>query len=358
MARRLPPRPDLHQLRKQAKALLAALHQGDPTAVTTFRDHLPAAAGASREQVLAAGYRLADAQSALARRTGFASWPQLGRHIETLRALEGTWSFQTLVLGGQTVPTASLGASRLHIDGDRFRTETPEAVYEGEFDLDVAQEPYHLDLHFVAGPEAGATNRAIFRLHGDALEICLDPAGGPRPASFASPVGTALAHERLLRIASARPQGVTGGTPPPPAVPAAPAAPLPYVPSPLLTALQGPWSAVAIERDGQALPAGMCRTAVRTMHEHEVTIAFGGQVMLRALVRLDPERTPVPVDYQLVGGPTPGAQQLGLFAWRGDDACFCMGAPGGPRPLDFTCAPGSGRTLSVWRRQRLHRGGA
>ena len=71
-------RPD--RLRRQAKALLALLREADPEAVGTFREHLPAARDMTGEQVREAGFRRADAQSAVARKTGHASWPQLTRH--------------------------------------------------------------------------------------------------------------------------------------------------------------------------------------------------------------------------------------------------------------------------------------
>ena len=95
MSEQLPARPHLDHLRLQAKAPLAALQEGDPDAVATLREHLPAARDMTGEQFREAGFRLANAQSAVARKMGFASWPQLARHVETLRALEGTWSFAT-----------------------------------------------------------------------------------------------------------------------------------------------------------------------------------------------------------------------------------------------------------------------
>jgi hypothetical protein len=101
MAKSLPPRPNLDHLRQQAKALLAALDAGDKKAIGTFRKHLPAAAKMTLTQVRKAGFRLADAQSAIARKTGFSNWPQLARHVEQLRALEGTWEFDSLEVDGR-----------------------------------------------------------------------------------------------------------------------------------------------------------------------------------------------------------------------------------------------------------------
>ena len=59
MSRHLPLRPNLEFLKKEAKSLLDVLLQRDPAA------------------------QLADAQHALARDYGFASWPKLKAHVES-----------------------------------------------------------------------------------------------------------------------------------------------------------------------------------------------------------------------------------------------------------------------------------
>ena len=87
IVKNLPARPNLDHLRRQAKALLEALQSGNKAAVSTFLKYLPAANGLTGKQLLAAGFRLADAQSTVARSTGFANWPQLARHVEQLRSL-------------------------------------------------------------------------------------------------------------------------------------------------------------------------------------------------------------------------------------------------------------------------------
>ena len=167
MEKNLPARPNLDHLRRQAKALLSALESGETEAVSTILKHLPAAKGMTAEQVLGTRFRLADAQSAIARKNGFASWPHLARHVEQLRALEGTWAFARLEIDGSAIPASALEASRLLIDGDRFRTESPEATYEGVFNINVEAQPHEIDIEFVEGPEAGNWNYGIFRLDGD-----------------------------------------------------------------------------------------------------------------------------------------------------------------------------------------------
>ncbi len=68
--RQLPVRPDLDQLKHQAKDLLRAARRGEPAAVVDFERHHPGRIGA-------AGAKLADAQLVLARSYGIASWPRL-----------------------------------------------------------------------------------------------------------------------------------------------------------------------------------------------------------------------------------------------------------------------------------------
>ncbi|MEM6481435.1 MAG: ankyrin repeat domain-containing protein [Pseudomonadota bacterium] len=80
----LPNQPDIDQLKRQAKELLAALRQGAPEAITRFQTSLPAAAGQNTEWL--AQLRLNDAQSCLAREYGFASWAALSDFVDMARA--------------------------------------------------------------------------------------------------------------------------------------------------------------------------------------------------------------------------------------------------------------------------------
>jgi uncharacterized protein (TIGR03067 family) len=353
--KQLPARPNLDHLRRQAKALLAQLHAGDTQAIATIQEHLPAAHGMNADQIRAANFRLADAQSAIARKTGFASWPHLARHVEQLRAMEGTWEFARLEVDGTVYPAGTLSTSRILIDGDRFRTESPEATYEGIFNINVEAEPHEIDIDFVAGPEAGNWNYGIFRLHADQLEICLDMNGKPRPHTFATSAGTGHAYETLERTSAARPKNVTGGSPS--ADDQATTSPqqsiddFHFVDSPTLAQLQGDWLPTKIIRDGQELPAMMLRTGRRSAKQNELTISFGGQTMIHALVRIDEQNDPMHVDYYNLDGPPKGTTQHGIVKWFGDEACFCMANPGHPRPADFTSPAGSGRTLSQWRKK-------
>ena len=78
--RGLPVRPDLDQLRHQAKDLLRAIHAGDPAAIAELREHHPDAPDP-------ASVKLADAQLALARSYQASSWPRMVQAVELCDAI-------------------------------------------------------------------------------------------------------------------------------------------------------------------------------------------------------------------------------------------------------------------------------
>jgi len=79
-ARHLPARPDLKQLKHQAKDLLRAFRDGDPSAVGDFADYHPHRVDATTAQ-------LADAQLVLARSYAAISWPRLVAACELIDAV-------------------------------------------------------------------------------------------------------------------------------------------------------------------------------------------------------------------------------------------------------------------------------
>jgi len=89
MSKPLPARPDLEQLRTQAKDLLKSHKSGDSEAFRRFRESHPDFAASSDPQLRTAAVSLSDAQLVLAREHGFASWPKLKEHIESLELEDG-----------------------------------------------------------------------------------------------------------------------------------------------------------------------------------------------------------------------------------------------------------------------------
>lgn len=79
-SRRLPVQPNLSQLKKQAKELLKAAHQGDAEALADFAEFHP-------DTIEPRDAKLADAQLVLARSYQAASWPRLVQACELIAAI-------------------------------------------------------------------------------------------------------------------------------------------------------------------------------------------------------------------------------------------------------------------------------
>jgi ankyrin repeat protein len=82
--RQFPVRPNLDQLKHQAKDLLRAVHQNDPAAVAELRKHHPR----QTKPIEPADAKLADVQAALARSYGLSSWPRL---VTACRMTDAIW---------------------------------------------------------------------------------------------------------------------------------------------------------------------------------------------------------------------------------------------------------------------------
>lgn len=350
MDKKLPARPNLEHLRQQAKSLLARLNESDAGAAAIFADHLPTARGMSPAEVRAAGFRLADAQSAIARQSGFASWPSLARHVDQLRSLEGSWEFEALEVSGYSIPPGAFANSKMLMDGDRFRMESPEADYEGIFNIDVDQTPHLIDIEFVAGPEAGNWAHGIFDLKGDDLTICLGLTGVPRPTEFASTSDSGHALETLRRASSQRPAGVEGGTPPETTEAMEDPARFEFVESELFARLQGEWKPVEVVINGIALSEQMTGSGTRIFIGNELKVTFGGPTMIHAKVALDETTSPIAADYLDISPHGKGAVNLGILEIEGDVIRVCSAPAGAPRPTDFSAPEGGRHTFSVWQR--------
>ncbi len=88
MAKQLPATPSLEHLKKEAKHILQAYKQRNPSACQTLR-HLDRYSGKTDEEILESKISLAEVQFALATEYGFKSWKALKKHVEAAAATEG-----------------------------------------------------------------------------------------------------------------------------------------------------------------------------------------------------------------------------------------------------------------------------
>lgn len=79
--KRLPARPNLDHLKRQAKDLLNDQRAGEPSALQRIREFHPRFHGLADGAIRASAYSLSDAQLTIAREYGFASWVRLTNHL-------------------------------------------------------------------------------------------------------------------------------------------------------------------------------------------------------------------------------------------------------------------------------------
>ena len=189
--RSLPDRPDLHQIKRQAKELLAAFREGNPDAVGEVASHYHGADATT--------FALHDAQLVLARAYGFESWPKLKVFVD-----------------GATV-TRLIEAVRA---GDRARVEAMLQARPEIINMDVSESDEHRALHHAVLARDTAMVRLLMA-HGADAHIGIYPHRVPTTA-------LAIATERgyddiavIIREAEAKRGHVSrryasASTPPPP----------------------------------------------------------------------------------------------------------------------------------------------
>jgi ankyrin repeat protein len=92
MPKQLPARPNLEQLKKQAKLILKGHKEADPQTLKRIQEHHPRWRKSSEAALQKARFTLADAQLVLANEYGFATWAKLKAHVllhETAPSSEG-----------------------------------------------------------------------------------------------------------------------------------------------------------------------------------------------------------------------------------------------------------------------------
>ena len=183
--RRLPVRPNLDQLRRQAKELLRAIHAGDPAATAELREHHP-------EPIEPAAATLADAQLVLARSYQAASWPRL---VHAVQLADAIWRDDIDTVRALVEGNPSLVHEHVLIRGDS--TWGPPMSFAANLGRDAIVRLLHSrgarDLEHAGG-------RAALQGHTETVRLIYDLAGRPAldtwtlagPAYTLSVEGTAV----------------------------------------------------------------------------------------------------------------------------------------------------------------------
>lgn len=177
--RRLPVRPDLEQLQRQAKELLRAIHASDPNAVAELREHHP-------DRIDPASAKLSDAQLVLARSYQASSWTRL---VHAVRLADAIWRDDL-----DTVRALVTGNPNLLHEDVLIRTDSnwgPPMTYAANLGRDriirFLYEHGAKDLESAAG-------RAALQGKPETVRMIWDMAGRPAPETvgwgFAGPAYT------------------------------------------------------------------------------------------------------------------------------------------------------------------------
>ena len=119
-----------------------------------------------------------------------------------------------------------------------------------------------------------------------------------------------------------------------------------------LKKLQGTWQCVAMEREGNPVPAEALNGSTATYEDDRITLTRDGDVFRRGIVTLDPSRTPKRVNTWDLNGPYEDQTVPGIYEVDGDTLKLCFSRPGAERPVKFSTREGPGVLYCVYQRKK------
>ena len=99
--------------------------------------------------------------------------------------LQGTWSIESMKMGGKDMPAEELKKVKLTFTGDKVIVKADAKNEEHTYTLDAAKKPKQIDITAKAEVIPG-----IYELDGDTLKIATAHKGGVRPTDFNSQDGS------------------------------------------------------------------------------------------------------------------------------------------------------------------------
>src|ERR1700755_2844859 len=102
-----------------------------------------------------------------------------------------------------------------------------------------------------------------------------------------------------------------------------------------LKKFQGTWTFESVEAGGKKLPADQFKGITVTFEGDKYAVKKGGEVVEAATQKLDPSKSPKPLDAKVTEGPNKGAVILGIYEISGDTLKVCFDPEGKKRPTEF-----------------------
>lgn len=118
-----------------------------------------------------------------------------------VRRLQGAWKVVRAESKGEQVPMEDLLQLAIIFVDDAIQVKEGDKINEKfVYALDLKHKPRRIDFTFTDGPKKGRTDRAIYKLDGDDLQICIqEDRNAPRPTDFVTKQGTSLSMVVLKR---------------------------------------------------------------------------------------------------------------------------------------------------------------
>jgi uncharacterized protein (TIGR03067 family) len=121
-----------------------------------------------------------------------------------------------------------------------------------------------------------------------------------------------------------------------------------------LDGLNGTWNFESLTIGGQKLPADAIKKAGFVFKDGKYTsIDPNGKEDETGTLKLDPDKKPKTIDFDITSGKDKGKKQLGIYKLEDDSFTLCIGFPGETeRPAKFESEKGSKTALAVMKREK------
>jgi len=119
-----------------------------------------------------------------------------------------------------------------------------------------------------------------------------------------------------------------------------------------LAALQGTWNLVAMEAEGDDVPADAIKGWHAVYEGDALTLHSETEVRRHGITTLDPSRNPKAINTWDQDGPYDDRTVPGIYELKGDSLKLCFARPGEQRPTEFTTKKGTGVLLVIYERKK------